>query len=159
MPAPSSNNQNNDTKNLTDGGNNAANTDGGNSGNNGHTELDPINNDETIPAPPSYSDPDLPTPEVTFTPAPSYTDDSYHPSDNGSAGGSSSTPTGSYSGYSGGYTVNYNTEPAYYPAPSSPATGTGSAKKISLKITARTDSKGNVTLEWEKVRKADKYTV
>ena len=36
VPAPSSNNQNNDTKNLTDGGNNAANNDGGNSGNNGN---------------------------------------------------------------------------------------------------------------------------
>ena len=137
-----------DGSSSSDSGNNPS-EGGNNGGGNGNTESGPINNEETIPAPPAPSDPVLPAPEIAYTPAPSYTDDNYHPS-------GSSTP-GYSTAPSGGYTVNYNTEPAYYPAPT--ASSTGTAKKISLNITARTDSSGNITLEWEKVRKADKYTV
>ncbi|MCR5807067.1 MAG: hypothetical protein K6G68_08550 [Oscillospiraceae bacterium] len=136
-----------DSSNPSEGENNGGST--------GNTELGPINNGETIPAPPTPSDPVQPAPEPSYIPAPSYTDDNYHPSGSSTPGYStapsySTTPLG-------GYTVNYNTEPAYYPAPT--AFSTGTSKKISLNITARTDSSGNITLEWEKVRKADKYTV
>ena len=96
-----------------------------------------------------------PAPEPSYIPAPSYSDDSYHPSGSSTPGYSTAPISGTAP--SGGYTVNYNTEPAYYPVPTASTTGT--AKKISLNITTRTDSSGNITLEWEKVRKADKYTV
>ena len=81
--------------------------------------------------------------------------------DNTPTGTSAVTPsyTPVDTGYSytgGGYTVTYTTDPAYV---YTSATVKDTARKKELHISARTDENGNIVLEWEKIRKADKYTV
>ncbi len=114
----------------------------------------------TTPTPVTTVDP-VPTIPVTQTdPAPIVQDTSVPSTtptvtvDNTVIGTTSASP--SYSGSYGGYTVTYTTDPAYaYTS----ATVKDSARKKELKISARTDASGNIVLEWEKIRKADKYTV
>ena len=101
-----------------------------------------------------------PAPVIQTDPAPTVQDTSVPgttptvTTDNTVTGTSTASP--SYSGSYGGYTVTYTADPAYaYTS----ATVKDSARKKELKISARTDEKGNIILEWEKIRKADKYTV
>ncbi|MBP1535371.1 MAG: hypothetical protein IK999_14795 [Ruminococcus sp.] len=123
--------------------------------------------EQTTPAPTTPTNP-TPTPVITVDPAPVIQTDPAPTVQDTSVPGTTptvavdntvtgtSTASPSYSGSYGGYTVTYTADPAYaYTS----ATVKDTARKKELKISARTDEKGNIVLEWEKIRKADKYTV
>lgn len=58
--------------------------------------------------------------------------------------------------YTGGWSVTYTATPTYTP---DTVNKRDKSKRVEMKISARTNTKGDIILDWDKVPKAGKYTV